>query len=343
MNGYEFYCTYHAVKLHFNTDSYDFFKYNGKTNATHVTFGKRKDKHMFHRLARNIPDCDVLNFLVANFLANKECWTKDLLSPEADTIFQKWKGTNESLQYTFKSDMQKVLDRGDIDYMLSSKIHGEYPKIFVMLNQNEINVETIVILDILVNIITDWDKVYKDDFHYSRVSDLIKKYKPFLKIDKKIYSNIVAEILLDSKRQQDYNKKLSNEVAKLTSPAAPPPPRNNDIERMIERANASAAIDKLLLTPITKLEPPKYTSISSPNGSTLDKIAAEYHKIAASEFEWEAARAAIKTAEIAREAELSRLFRYEYIEAAKILPPSYELTLNRTADAWRMINIDTTI
>ena len=43
MNEFEAYKHYLALKLHFSSD-YDYFKYNGKTNATQQSFEKRKDR-----------------------------------------------------------------------------------------------------------------------------------------------------------------------------------------------------------------------------------------------------------------------------------------------------------
>jgi len=195
VNGYEFYCAYHAVKLHFMTDSYDYFKYNGKTNAKPHTYEKRNDKYMFHRLARNTPDEDVIPFLVSNFLIKQKCWTKELLEPEAQDIFHKWKKTYESLTYTFGQDVEKILADGGVNDMLRSRTGGEYPKVFVMMNQGDITLETVVILNILTGCVANWDKVYSNDYHYSCVSNLIKKYTPFLQIDTAKFKNIVRKHL----------------------------------------------------------------------------------------------------------------------------------------------------
>ena len=46
--GFDVYKVYLGVKLHFTTDTYDYVKYGGKTNATLDTFTKRKDRYFFH-------------------------------------------------------------------------------------------------------------------------------------------------------------------------------------------------------------------------------------------------------------------------------------------------------
>ena len=44
ISGYEAFGIYQALKLHFTTDSYNYFKYNGKSNISVTVFENRKDK-----------------------------------------------------------------------------------------------------------------------------------------------------------------------------------------------------------------------------------------------------------------------------------------------------------
>ena len=52
--GFDVYKTYLAVKLHFTSDTYDYYKYDGKVNAKLDTFTKRKDRYFFHKLSTTI-------------------------------------------------------------------------------------------------------------------------------------------------------------------------------------------------------------------------------------------------------------------------------------------------
>ena len=49
---YESYKLYNALKLHFETDSYDALKYNFKTSIKPHSFFNRKDKYFFAKLAK---------------------------------------------------------------------------------------------------------------------------------------------------------------------------------------------------------------------------------------------------------------------------------------------------
>ncbi len=51
MNGFEVYKLYLAIKLHFTSDSYNYFTFNGKTRTTLQSFEKRRDKYFFKKLA----------------------------------------------------------------------------------------------------------------------------------------------------------------------------------------------------------------------------------------------------------------------------------------------------
>ena len=84
MNGYDLYCTYQAIKLHFSTEQYNFFHYDGKTRVSIDAFQKRRDKFLFHSLARKYRDDEMVPFLVANFVHSDDNWTKSLLEEEAE-------------------------------------------------------------------------------------------------------------------------------------------------------------------------------------------------------------------------------------------------------------------
>ena len=79
MNGYDLYGLYQAIKLHFNSEQYNFFQYDGKTRVSIDAFQKRRDKFLFHRLARKYRDEEMVPFLVANFVHSDDNWTKSLL------------------------------------------------------------------------------------------------------------------------------------------------------------------------------------------------------------------------------------------------------------------------
>jgi hypothetical protein len=59
--------------------TYDYIKYGGKVNATLDSFTKRKDRYFFHKLSTKYGQDDILDFFVANFLADRKRWIGNLL------------------------------------------------------------------------------------------------------------------------------------------------------------------------------------------------------------------------------------------------------------------------
>lgn len=197
MNGYEFYCQYMAIKLHFKSESYDYFKYNGKLkSANPASFEKRRDKFMFHKLSKRIEDNDVVPFLISNFISTKNMpWTKQLLEPTATNNLVEWKRKFESLDYIFKQDMNTITETGNITKMLESHTDGSYPDLFYMMMNNRISMETVIIINSMTGCVKHWDKQYSEDFIYSGLSNTIKKYSPFLHLDMENFKNIAKKCL----------------------------------------------------------------------------------------------------------------------------------------------------
>lgn len=200
MNGYEVFCQYQAIKLHFTTDTYCYFKYNGRVGTRPEGFEKRKDKYMFHRLARNLKDDEVKGFFIANFLMKQKAWTQDFLEPEAMEVYRNWRKKYESLSYIFDQDMGKIVSRFNEEDLGIASIFkpltdGNFPLLWVMMNQNEIEFETMVILHGLTGVLDLWDKTYSSDYIYEKTSKLIRKYEPFLQLDVPKFKKIAIKHL----------------------------------------------------------------------------------------------------------------------------------------------------
>ena len=67
MNPLECYRMYMAIRLHFISKSYDYFKYNGKVKTSNESFYKRRDKYRFDTLCRQYKEKEMMHFFVANF------------------------------------------------------------------------------------------------------------------------------------------------------------------------------------------------------------------------------------------------------------------------------------
>ena len=75
MTGYEAFESYQALKLHFTSDAYNYFTYNGKTNVSVTAFENRKDKYHFYKLSRKFTNREeLISFIVANFVEDEASW-----------------------------------------------------------------------------------------------------------------------------------------------------------------------------------------------------------------------------------------------------------------------------
>jgi hypothetical protein len=195
MNGYDLYCTYQAIKLHFTSESYNFFHYDGKTRVSIDAFQKRRDKFLFHRLARKYRDDEMVPFLVANFVHSDDNWTKSLLEDEAEETYKDWKRTTDSMSKIYVEDLQKIATKETFNDLFKVE-DGQFPKLLVTFLQKDVTIETMVILNNIFDFIRIWDKKISDDIIYPKVSRKIRKYGAFLAVNVDKYKLLTRETLL---------------------------------------------------------------------------------------------------------------------------------------------------
>ena len=195
MNGYDLYCTYQAIKLHFSSEQYNFFHYDGKTRVSIDAFQKRRDKFLFHRLARKYRDDEMVPFLVANFVYSDGNWTKSLLEEEAEETYRNWKRTTDSMSKIYQEDLQKIATRETFNDLFKVE-DGQFPKLLVAFLQKDVTIETMVILNNIFDFVKIWDKKISDDIIYPKVSRKIRKYGSFLNVNVDKYKILTKETLL---------------------------------------------------------------------------------------------------------------------------------------------------
>ena len=195
MNGYDLYCTYQAIKLHFTSEQYNFFHYDGKTRVSVDAFQKRRDKFLFHRLARKYRDDEMVPFLVANFIHSDDNWTKSLLEEEAEEAYRDWKRRTDSMTKIYTEDLQKVCNKDNFNLLFEVK-DGQHPKLLVHYMQKDVTLETLVILNNIFDFIKIWDKKIQDDIVYPKISRKVRKYGSFLNVNVDKYKILTKETLL---------------------------------------------------------------------------------------------------------------------------------------------------
>jgi len=179
MNGYEAYKLYVAMKNHFNSQTYDFFKYGGKTRASLAAFEKRNDKHFFNVLAKH-KDCQ--NYILANIVeGGPDIWVGDIANEQqAESNYLKWKARTESLTYNFTNELDNLLPAFDDNLKVED---GQHPYLLKLVIQKSISLETLVILNDLCGFFKYWSRNIIDPVVWPRYKMLTKKYRPFVPFD----------------------------------------------------------------------------------------------------------------------------------------------------------------
>ena len=190
--GFAAYALWNALKLHFTSDSYDYFKYNGKTNVSKQTFSIRKDKYQFYKLSRKYSLEELRNFYVANFVYGKSDWVGELLQ-DGNENYLKWQKIIQSLTYTFENDIVHLLDEVEKPNDLLLVRSNEFPKLLQSVMNYSISIETIIILNDIMNFFPMWKKQIDDDIVWPDWQRRIEKYSPFIHYDKSKLKNILKE------------------------------------------------------------------------------------------------------------------------------------------------------
>lgn len=195
MDAFEAFQRYVALKNHFTTKNYDIFRYNGKTSVSKSSFARRSDKYFFHKLSRQP---DVNGLLVAFFVQSpgKKAWVGDILSHQDAYI--EWKRRQESITYVFRTDCSKL----NLSLSPQSSIvvpDRSHPELLRMYIQGKVSIETIIILNNLLQFFDYWDSKISDQVVWPKIKLLCEKYKPFIKYDQEK----IKEIYRDIKQEHD--------------------------------------------------------------------------------------------------------------------------------------------
>jgi len=179
--GFDAYCLYLAINNHFNTESYDFFKYNGKVPVKLPAFLKRNDKYHFAKLAREHRE-ELRDFLVAN-LSKQKYYVKNLLDNECIDNYKEFKKRKQKLTYTITEDMRYLYDSYDtLDDVLEVQ-NGQHSVILKEFLGKNIQAETFIAFDNMFKIFEDYDEMIQEQFIWPKVKVRLNKLKPFIEYE----------------------------------------------------------------------------------------------------------------------------------------------------------------
>ena len=198
MKALDAYQTYLAVKQHFSDNNYDYFRYNGKIRVNATTFGSRKDRFFYEKLARKFdgkPD-DLRNYFVSNLSQNPKMWIRELVGVHAEETYSKWKAKQESLSYNFQQDVSKIGEQ-DIKFDdLFACVNGQHPPLLNLYTNSEIAIETLIGFDILLKCFQRWNKEIDDPIIWPDIFMFCERYRPFLRVDDIKFKEILRKEFL---------------------------------------------------------------------------------------------------------------------------------------------------
>lgn len=198
ITGYEAFCLYQSLKLHFTTDSYDFFKYGGKSKTSLESFDNRKDKYHFHKLSRRLSNKDDLtSFIVANFLEKPNLWVGDLLTTDSETIYRQRQKVIQSMSYIFENDCRSIFN-GIKNPNEVIQCNGDYPILLLKELRKEIQIESICLLNNILNFLPMWKTKISDDIRWPIIFRKYVKYSCFLPTDMIRYKHILKKVLKEN-------------------------------------------------------------------------------------------------------------------------------------------------
>jgi hypothetical protein len=196
MTGFDVYKLYLSVKLHFTTDNYNFFQYQGKTNASKVSFDKRKDKYFFDKLANKYNQEALIEYFVSQFATQQDVWVGNIVKGQGEKTYYSWKKKTQSLQQTFTEELDILLSlitepySSNFDTLFKCNLDSTHPLILRTYFKKTIGLETLVIINKVLPFISNLDKELSDPI-WSTTKNKILRYSPFLHVNTMEYRNII--------------------------------------------------------------------------------------------------------------------------------------------------------
>jgi hypothetical protein len=192
MEPIDVYLMYCAMKAHFGKGDYDFVTYKGKTRIKRDTFYKRKDRSFFVRVSRKYKtEQEIQNYFVSNFIKDK----KGYIANFNDENYESWKLKRQGFFDLFDVEMKPLVDAFEDLFTVTN---GQHPKLMREFLGGRVSLETIIILDELVNFGPDWNKQLEDDIIWIDLRNLMNNYKRFLTIDQEQYKMRLLQIIEES-------------------------------------------------------------------------------------------------------------------------------------------------
>ena len=192
MEPIDVYLMYCAMKAHFSKGDYDFVDYKGKTKIKRESFYKRKDRSFFVRLSRKYKtEEEIKSYFVSNFIKDK----KGYIANFSDEIYDSWKLKRQNFFALFDIEMKPLVEAFEDLFVVEN---GQHPKLMREFLGGRVSLETVIILDELVNFDPNWNRELEDDIIWIDLRNLMDNYERFLTIDREQYKIRLLKLIEES-------------------------------------------------------------------------------------------------------------------------------------------------
>ena len=193
------YLMYCALKAHFK-GTYDYHKFSGQTKVSRDSFWKRKDRFFFVKIASKYKDDrEVLDYFVSNFIQDRNGYIANFNNKN----YEDWLQRRKLFYELFSQELQPFVNNFNPLFECNNKkgsfCCGEHPLLLKEYLGKRVSLETMIILDELVEYSKNWDMELKwDDFVWPDVKKLMNNYKGFLTIDAERYRMKLLNLIEES-------------------------------------------------------------------------------------------------------------------------------------------------
>ena len=192
MEAIDTYLMYCALKAHFGKTDYDFVTYHGKTRIKRDSFYKRKDRGFFVKISRKYKtEENVKNYFVSNFIKDG----KGYVSNFSDENYEEWKDKRANFYNQFVLEIRPFVKNFNPLFVIKD---DEHPILLKEYLGKRVSLETLIILDELVEFSKTWNKKLSEDYIWQDIKKLMNNYKRFLTLDKNKYKIQLLNLIEES-------------------------------------------------------------------------------------------------------------------------------------------------
>jgi hypothetical protein len=158
------------------------------------SFFKRRDKYFFAKIAKN-HEKDLLTYFVSNF-KNGVGYVGDMINEDGERNYLDHKRIQESIHRVFSIDINKLNEQGELFDNLFKSVNGQVPLVVKVWMQEEISLETVVILNSIFGFIDRESVRISDTIIWPDTKRKIEKYTPFVNYNKDKCMKLLTNVFI---------------------------------------------------------------------------------------------------------------------------------------------------